>query len=75
MATLPATSSASVKLNVGANAYVSGNAAGGGFSIMDLNEVNPAFSHADDLTFMGGVNLGFGSYLGGGPSTFSGHLA
>ena len=70
----PATSSASIKLNVGANAYVSGNASGGGFSIMDLNEVNPAFSHADDLTFMGGVNLGFGGYLGGGPSTFSGIL-
>ena len=70
----PNTSSASVKLNVGANAYVSGNAAGGGYNIMDLNEVNPKFSHADDLTFMGGVNLGFGGYLGGGPSTFSGHL-
>ena len=70
----PSTSSASIKLNIGANAYVSGNAAGGGYNIMDLNEVNPKFSHADDLTFMGGVNLGFGTYLGGGPSTFSGIL-
>ena len=40
----PATSSASVQLNVGANAYVSGNAAGGGYSIMDLNEVNPDYN-------------------------------
>ena len=70
----PNTSSASVKLSVGANAYVSGNGAGGGYNIMDLNEVNPKFSHADDLTFMGGVNLGFGTYLGSGPGTFSNHL-
>jgi gluconate 2-dehydrogenase alpha chain len=70
----PATSSASVKLDVGGNAYVSGNAAGGGYSIMDLNEVNPAYNHSDDLTFMGGVNLGFGTYLGSGPNTFTTHL-
>ncbi len=70
----PTTSSASVQLNIGANTYCSGNAAGGGYSIMDLNEVNPAFSHADDLTFMGGVNLSFGNYLGSGPNTFTTHL-
>ncbi len=70
----PATSNASVPLNVGANAYVSGNAAGGGYAIMDLNEVNPKYSHTDDLTFMGGVSLSFGNYLGSGPNTFTTHL-
>lgn len=70
----PGTSSASVQLDVGANTYVSGNASGGGYGIMDLNEVNPAFSHADDLTFMGGVLLSYGNYLGSGPNTFTTQL-
>ena len=70
----PATSSASVQLSVGANAYVSGNAAGGGYNIMDLNEVNPKYNHSNDLTFMGGVNLGFGTYIGSGPNTFTTQL-
>src|SRR5512143_3518225 len=70
----PATSSASVKLDVGANTYCSGNAAGGGFSIMDLNEVNPKYDHSSDLTFMGGVSLSFGNYMGSGPNTFTTHL-
>jgi gluconate 2-dehydrogenase alpha chain len=67
----PSTSSASVQLSVGANAYVCGNGSGGGYSIMDLNEVNPKYDHSDDLTFMGGVNLGYGTYVGGGPNTFT----
>jgi gluconate 2-dehydrogenase alpha chain len=68
----PATSSASVQLNVGANTYSSGSAAGGGYNILDLNEVNPDFTHP--TTFMGGVSLGFGGYLGSGPSTITTHL-
>jgi len=70
----PSTSSASVQLNVGANAYCSGNAAGGGFSIMDLHETNPNYKHTDDMTFMGGVSLSFGNYIGSGPNTFTTHL-
>ncbi len=66
----PTTSSASVPLDIGANTYCSGNGSGGGYAIMDLNEVNPNYKHTDDLTFMGGVSLSFGTYLGGGPSTF-----
>ena len=41
---------------------------------MDLNEVNPKFSHTDDLSFMGGVRLSYGNYLGSGPNTFTTHL-
>ena len=41
---------------------------------MDLNEVNPKYNHTDDLTFMGGVSLSFGNYLGSGPNTFTTHL-
>jgi gluconate 2-dehydrogenase alpha chain len=67
----PSTSSASIKMDVGANGYCSGNASGGGYAIMDLNEVNPKYSHTDDLTFMGGVNLSFGNYIGSGPNTFT----
>ena len=70
----PSTSSASVQLSVGANAYCSGNAAGGGYNIMDLNEVNPKYNHSSDLSFMGGVSLGFGSYIGSGPNTFTTQL-
>ncbi len=70
----PTTSSASIQLNVGANAYVSGNASGGGYNIMDLNEANPNYKHTDDLTFMGGVSLGFGNYIGSGPNTFTTQL-
>ena len=68
----PTTSSASVQLNIGGNTYSGGNAAGGGYSIMELNEVNPNYTHP--TTFLGGVSLGFGSYLGSGPGTFSSHL-
>jgi gluconate 2-dehydrogenase alpha chain len=68
----PTTSSASVQLNVGANTYSCGNAAGGGYNIMDLNEVNPDYKHP--TTFMGGVSLGFGGYLGSGPGTITTHL-
>jgi gluconate 2-dehydrogenase alpha chain len=68
----PATSSASVQLDVGGNSYSCGNAAGGGFNILDLNEVNPDWKHP--TTFLGGVSLGYGGYLGSGPGTFSTHL-
>jgi len=68
----PTTSSASVQLNIGANTYSCGNAAGGGYSIMDLNEVNPDYTHP--TTFMGGVSLGFGGYAGSGPGTLTTHL-
>ena len=67
----PSTSSASIKMDVGANAYCSGNASGGGYAIMDLNEVNSKYTHTDDLTFMGGVSLSFGNYIGSGPNTFT----
>ncbi len=68
----PTTSSASVQLNIGANTYSCGNAAGGGYNIMDLNEVNSKYTHP--TTFMGGVSLGFGGYLGSGPGTLTTHL-
>ncbi len=68
----PTTSSASVQLNIGANTYSCGNAAGGGFDIMDLNEVNPEYKHP--TTFLGGVRLGYGTYLGSGPGTITTHL-
>jgi gluconate 2-dehydrogenase alpha chain len=68
----PTVSNVSVQLNVGANTYSAGNAAGGGYNILDLNEVNPQYTHP--TTFLGGVSLGFGGYLGSGPGTFSTHL-
>jgi gluconate 2-dehydrogenase alpha chain len=68
----PTTSSASVQLSIGGNTYSCGNGAGGGYNIMDLNEVNPDYKHP--TTFLGGVSLSYGSYLGGGPGTFSSHL-
>jgi gluconate 2-dehydrogenase alpha chain len=68
----PTTSSASVQLNIGANNYSCGNAAGGGYNIMDINEVNPDYKHP--TTFMGGVSLGFGGYSGSGPGTLTTHL-
>ena len=67
----PSTSSASVQINSGSNDYCCGNASGGGFGIMDLNDANPNFKHTDDLTWMGGVLLSFGTYRGSGPNTFS----
>lgn len=58
----PSTSSASVKLSIGGNTYSCGNGSGGGYNIMDLNEVNPDYTHP--TTFLGGVSLSFGGYLG-----------
>ncbi len=68
----PPTSSASVQLSIGANTYSCGNGTGGGYNIMELNEVNPDYTHP--TTFLGGVSLGFGSYLGSAPGTFTSHL-
>lgn len=68
----PTTSSASVKLSIGANTYSCGNGSGGGYNIMDLNEVNPDYTHP--TTFLGGVSLSFGGYLGSAPGTFTSHL-
>jgi len=70
---LPSTASASVKLSIGGNAYCSGNGSGGGYSIMDLNEANPAYTHPTN--FLGHIGAtGFGGYLGGGPNMIATHL-
>ncbi|HLN46437.1 MAG TPA: GMC family oxidoreductase N-terminal domain-containing protein [Candidatus Sulfotelmatobacter sp.] len=68
----PTTSSATVDLNIGANTYSCGNAAGGGYAIMDLNEVNPNYKHP--TTFLGGISLSYGGYQGAGPGTLTTHL-
>jgi gluconate 2-dehydrogenase alpha chain len=69
----PSTSGASVQLNVGANTYSCGNGAGGGFSFLDLNEVNTNLTHP--LTFLGGIaGIGVGDYMGSGPGTITSHL-
>jgi gluconate 2-dehydrogenase alpha chain len=60
-----ATTSVSGTLNLGANAYPAGNAAGGGYSILDFADDN--FDHAG-LNFIGGDLISFGGYAGGGPN-------
>ncbi len=69
----PSTSSASVELNMGANTYCAGNAAGGGYAFLDLNEVNPEYTHP--ATCLGHIAGNYiGDYLGSGPGTISTHL-
>jgi len=69
----PSTSGASVQLNIGANTYCSGNAAGGGYAMLDFTDVNPNFTHP--TTFIGGVGGTYiGDYLGSGPNTFTSTL-
>lgn len=57
--------------DMGANAYTAGNASGGGVDIYDLMDDN--FDHTG-LNFIGGNQVGFGLYPGGGPGniTFAG---
>jgi len=69
----PSTSSASVQLNIGANTYCAGNGAGGGYAMMDLNEVNPDYKHP--TTFLGHIGGNYiGDYMGSGPATITSHL-
>jgi gluconate 2-dehydrogenase alpha chain len=69
----PSTSSATVELNIGANEYSCGNAAGGGYAFLDLNEINPDYKHP--TTFLGHIAGNYiGDYLGAGPNTFTTHL-
>jgi gluconate 2-dehydrogenase alpha chain len=69
----PSVSGASVQLDIGANTYCSGNGAGGGYAMLDLNDVNSNFTHP--TTFFGGMaGTGLGDYLGSGPATITSHL-
>ncbi|MFB3888020.1 MAG: GMC family oxidoreductase N-terminal domain-containing protein [Candidatus Bathyarchaeia archaeon] len=69
----PSVSSASVQLNMGANTYCAGNAAGGGYAFMDLHEVNPDYKHPTN--FLGHIAGNYiGDYLGSGPATITTHL-
>lgn len=68
----PATSNASVQINMSANTYSCGNGSGGGYQILDLSEINPDWKHP--LNFLGGASLVYGGYLGSGPGTFSAQL-
>ena len=60
--------------NVGSNSYSAGNASGGGFDIYDLMDDN--FDHTG-LNFIGGSEISFGGYAGGGPGniTFAGGVS
>jgi len=60
--------------NLGANSYSAGNASGGGFDIYDLMDDN--FIHTG-LNFIGGSEISFGGYAGGGPGniTFAGGVS
>jgi gluconate 2-dehydrogenase alpha chain len=68
----PATSNASVQINMSANTYSCGNGSGGGYQMLDLSEVNPNWKHP--LNFLGGASLVYGGYLGSSPGTFSAKL-
>jgi gluconate 2-dehydrogenase alpha chain len=69
----PSVTSASVELNIGANDYDCGNAAGGGYAMLDLNEINPDYTHP--TTFLGHIGGNYiGDYRGSGPGTFTNHL-
>ncbi len=69
----PSTSGASVQLNIGANTYCAGNGAGGGYAMMDLNEVNPNYTHPTN--FLGHIAGNYiGDYMGSGPATITSHL-
>jgi gluconate 2-dehydrogenase alpha chain len=57
-----ATASVSGVLNVGANTYAAGNAAGGGYEILDWADDN--FDHTG-LNFIGGGSVSLGTYPGG----------
>ncbi len=59
--------------NIGGNAYPAGNGSGGSVDIYDLMDDN--FNHANiSPPFIGGSEIGFGGYPGGGPGniTFAG---
>jgi gluconate 2-dehydrogenase alpha chain len=60
--------------SLGANSYSAGNASGGGFDIYDLMDDN--FIHTG-LNFIGGSEISFGGYAGGGPGniTFAGGVS
>jgi gluconate 2-dehydrogenase alpha chain len=60
--------------NLGSNNYPAGNASGGGFDIYDLMDDN--FIHTG-LNFIGGSEISFGGYAGGGPGniTFAGGVS
>src|SRR5579864_5306997 len=63
--------SVSGTLNIGGNSYPAGNGSGGSVDIYDLMDDN--FDHTG-LNFIGGSQVGMGSYMGGGPGniTFAG---
>ena len=65
----PAVSSVSGTLDVGGNAYPSGNAEGGAVDMLDLADDN--FDHAG-LDFIGGGMLRLATYYGGGPQNLIG---
>ncbi|MGI0091828.1 MAG: GMC oxidoreductase, partial [Nitrososphaerales archaeon] len=60
--------------NIGGNAYAAGNGSGGSVDIYDLMDDN--FDHTG-LNFIGGSQVGMGSYPGGGPGniTFAGGVS
>ncbi|MDQ1281042.1 MAG: family oxidoreductase, partial [Thermoproteota archaeon] len=67
----PSVTSVRGTLNMGGNAYSSGNAAGGGYEIMDFADDN--FDHTGQ-NFIGGAPISFGGYLGSGPNMLQTHL-
>jgi gluconate 2-dehydrogenase alpha chain len=68
----PSTSGASGVLNIGSNDYCAGNAAGGGYAMLDLSDDN--FDHTG-LNFIGGMAGNYiGDYRGSGPGTITSHL-
>ncbi len=69
--------SVSATLNIGGNSYAAGNGSGGSVDIYDFMDDN--FDHSDTALngsppFIGGAEIGFGGYPGGGPGniTFAG---
>lgn len=84
----PSVTSVSGTIDIGSNDYCAGNAAGGGYSMMDLGEANtgqassPAYTHppvgsdnSNPANFIGGFGgNGIGDYRGSGPGTITTHL-
>ncbi len=67
----PTVTSVRGTIEMGANAYSSGNASGGGYNILDF--ADDAFDHKG-LNFIGGASVGVGGYAGSAPSLITQYL-
>lgn len=72
----PSVTSVSGTLDMGSNDYCAGNAAGGGYGMMDLNPANDqGYVLPQNPNFIGGFAGNYiGDYRGSGPATLTSHL-